>query len=129
MFGEVLVSLGGIAFIVALAWLLGRDRASPVFLTETAKAIAEDALCGFDSETAFVDAQRRAAIVDGTDGRLAVLKPHGDHWSVRVLTTAATASVTGDDLIVTPAEPMFGSLRLSLDAGTACMLAERIGKH
>lgn len=83
MLVDILISVGGIALLVALAWWLGRGRARPPLDPESAMAIAEQALVDFDAHHAVIDG--RAARVLDKAGRAAIVKPHGDHWTVRLV--------------------------------------------
>ena len=126
MLQQALISIVGIAFVVALAWLLFR-RADGSGLSEAeALAAAENGLSGFRSRRAICGRQARGALVLGADERIALLKPHGDHVSARLLGPAARARHEGDILIVETGETMFGPARLDLGEAAARDWLKRI---
>jgi len=124
---DTLISIGGVALTIAVAWWLGRGRARTALDAHQAMAVAEEALVGFEAERAFVDAGGRGALVAGRDGRAALLKAHGDHWTARVVPPGTHATRDGADLIVALPEVMFGAVRLSVGDGAAQDLAAKIG--
>lgn len=113
---QYVISLAGILLVVGLVWLLFRKPLAPV-APEEAIAAANDALPGFRGIEALSGRSGRGALVADTDGRIAIVQPHGDHFSVRLAEPGLRAEQDGDTLILRPAEPMFPVLRL--DAGEA----------
>lgn len=89
--------------------------------------IADETLNGFEGRTAAVGRQLRGALVEDETGRIAVLRPQGDHWSVRLLTHGAEVRQDGPILIVRPKETMFGEVRIDLGKDAA-IWAEKIGR-
>lgn len=81
------IQLGGsvvaILILAALAWALGLGREAMLGDEGEAKAAAEDMLSGFESDSAILGLDGRAAIVRGRDGSVAVLKRHGNKLAVR----------------------------------------------
>ena len=108
-----LVSVGGIALIVALVWLVFREGSPPLDRRE-AIARADHDLPGFSGEEALCGMSGGALVADA-GGRMALLKPHGDHLSVRLAGPGAAVVRQGTVLIVRTPERMFGTLRI--DAG------------
>jgi hypothetical protein len=107
----------GIITLVVLARALGFDADPLLGSRDEAAGLAHDALIGFAPADVAIDADARAALVSARDGRVALIRPHGDRWVVRVA-NGADASVTGDTLTVCIAEPAFTpvALRLGKDA-------------
>ena len=78
---DTLISVGGIALVVVLTWWLNRGRVRPVLDADAAIRIADAAIAGFAADTAVVDGD--SARVSGRDGSVVLIRPHGDHWTVR----------------------------------------------
>lgn len=114
----VWTSLFGIITIVLLARALGFARTPVLGDVAEARAIAAGALHDFRPAEAALDAGGRGALVAGADGRIALVRPLGDRWVVRVVNGAA-ATVTGDRLRLAPAEAMFPPAELRLGAEAA----------
>lgn len=121
----VWTSLFGIVTLVLLARALGFARTPQLADAAAAMRIAEDALHDLDAREAVLAADRRAALVMGHDGRVALVRPLGDRWVVRVVDGADTR-VTGDRLRLTLAEAMFPPAELQL---ASPMLAARWGER
>lgn len=111
----VWTSLFGIITLILLARALGFAKAP--LLTDAAEAqrIAADALHDFDAADAALARDRRGALVAGRDGRVALVRPFGDRWVVRVV-NGATAALNGDRLRIAPDEAMFPAVDLDLGA-------------
>ena len=106
-----------IAALVLLARWMGFNAQPRLTSAAQAGTIARDALTGFHADTVALAADARAALVAGRDGRVALVRPHGDCWIVRIANGAGVARV-GDTLTVAIDEPMFAPVRLQLaDAG------------
>ena len=118
----VWTSLFGIITIVLLARALGFTKTPVLADPAEASRIAADALHDFQPAQAAVAADGRGALVAGCDGRIAMVRPFGDRWVVRIVNGAA-AVVSGDTLRVTPAEPMFPPANLRLGAAAALWAA------
>jgi hypothetical protein len=121
MLTEIAVSLAGVSVTVLAAWALMRGLPRPRIDAVEAKRIAEAALAGFVAETTVVDAGERTALVLGTAG-IAVLKPVGDDWAVRLVPRSALRIDAGQVAVAT-GEPMFGEVRLSVDPDAVRALA------
>lgn len=106
-------SLFGIVTIVLLARALGFARAPMLADPAEAQRIAADALHDFRGCEAVLARDARSALVAGVDGRVALVRPFGDRWVVRIV-NGAGARVTGDTLHLEPAEPMFAPAELEL---------------
>ena len=114
MLAQTLISIGGIAVIVALAWFLfARAPREPLSEAE-AMAAAEHDLPRFRAVRAVCGKAARGALVKGADGRIALLKPHGDHFSARLIGSGAQARQDDEFLIVRLPEAMFAEARLDL---------------
>jgi hypothetical protein len=80
---QALISVGGIALTVAVAWLLGFRRAPVIASPDEAADIARHALPGFRPVATTLAPDGRGARVTGSDGRTATIAPLGDRWVVR----------------------------------------------
>lgn len=103
----------GIALLVVLARGLGFNAQPRLAGADEARTIAHDALVAFHAEQAVISADARAALVAGRDGRIALVRPHGDRWIVRVA-NGAHVTRRGSTLIVALDEPLFGPVQLDL---------------
>lgn len=114
----VWTSLIGIVTLVLLARALGFARAPRLADAAQARRIAGDALDDFDASDATLATDGRGALVAGHDGRIALVRPLGDRWVVRIV-NGATATADGDRLRLTLAEAMFAPIELDLGAAAA----------
>lgn len=114
----VWTSLFGIITLILLARALGFAKAPVLADVAQAQRIAADALHDFDAADAALARDRRGALVAGRDGRVALVRPFGDRWVVRVVNGAA-AMVNGDRLRIAPDEAMFPPADLDLGAVAA----------
>ena len=103
----------GIALLVLLARWLGFNTQPVLTGPDEARTIAHDALVAFHAEQAAIGADARAALVAGRDGRVALVRPHGDRWIVRVA-NGARVTRSGDTLTVALDEPLFAPVQLQL---------------
>ncbi|WP_310498178.1 hypothetical protein [Sandarakinorhabdus sp.] len=115
---QLSLSLAGIVFLMLLARWLGFDTDPRLSGPDEAARIAADAIAGFAPGDVAVAGDGRSALVAGSDGRVALLRPLGDRWVVRDVRGAA-ARVDGGRLHLALVEPMFApaDLDLGADAG------------
>jgi hypothetical protein len=121
----VWTSLFGIVTLILLARALGFAKAPVLADAAQARRIAADALLDFDAADAALARDGRGALVSGRDGRVALVRPFGDRWVVRVVNGAA-AVVTDDRLKIAPDEAMFPPVELELGT-TASAWATKLG--
>ena len=114
----VWTSLFGIITIVLLARALGFARTPVIADAAEAGRIAADALHDFRAAEAAVATDGRGALVASSDGRIALVRPFGDRWVVRIVNGAA-ATVSGNHLRIAPAEAMFPAANLLLGPAAA----------
>lgn len=107
----VWTSLFGILTLILLARALGFAGAPVLADTDDARRIAADALHDFEGVEVALAKGRTAALVAGRDGRVALVRPVGDRWVVRVV-NGAVARVAGDRLRIAPDEAMFPATEL-----------------
>jgi hypothetical protein len=108
-----IIPAGGIITLILLARALGFTVDPALASPDEAAGIARDALIGFAPADVALDADARGALVASRDGRVALVRPHGDRWVVRVA-NGAEAKVAGDTLTVRIAEPAFAPVALRL---------------
>lgn len=114
---KALQVLGSLLAILVLAWLarrmnLGGDPriGSP----EEARALAEEAVCGFDPQAIVVDRAGIGALVrDGAD-RVLLIRRHGSHFAAREVTSHAGVRLDGRFLSITTDDRRFGTITLDL---------------
>ena len=82
MIAQMLISVGGIALTVLVAWALGFRRNPVLADAAEAERIAAQTLHGFQPIAADLAPDQRKAVVHGADGRLAFIRPLGDRWVV-----------------------------------------------
>ncbi|PZN92047.1 MAG: hypothetical protein DCF31_18000 [Alphaproteobacteria bacterium] len=92
---------------------MGFARAPELADAGQAQRIAAEALHDFRPVEAALSGDRRGALVAATDGRVALVRPFGDRWVVRIVNGAA-ATVDGGTLRLQVAEAMFPPALLDL---------------
>ncbi len=115
-FGGSLLAIFAL-FALARALRLGGE---PGLADEDAvRAAANEVDDGFEATRISISRDGSAALARSDDGRIMVIKRHGNRFVGRVLTSAARVREEVDGLVVDPFEPRFGRVRLRLvDAGT-----------
>lgn len=111
----VWTSLFGIVTLLLLARALGFAKAPVLADAAEARRIAADALHGFRPVEAALAVDGRGALVAGGDGRVALVRPFGDKWVVRVVNGAAVQVKEGR-LRLPSTEFMFPAAVLDLGA-------------
>jgi hypothetical protein len=109
----VWTSLFGIVTLVLLARALGFAAAPTLADAAEAQRIAADAVDDFRPAEAVLAVDRRYALVAGADGRIALVRPLGDRWVVRIA-NGASACVNGGRLRIALAEAMFPAAEIDL---------------
>lgn len=109
----VWTSLFGIITLIFLAKALGFAKAPVLADAAQARKIAADALHGFDVAEVAVSLDGKGALVAGRDGRVALVRPFGDRWVVRIV-NGASAVVSDGRLRLKPEEAMFAPADLDL---------------
>ena len=110
-----LVQIGGsivaILVLAAIAW--GLKLGGGTIADEAqAKRDAEAILSGFEATRAVLAEDRKAAIVHGRDGSVALLKIHGSMVAGRRLSAPLDTRPSPEGLIVASGEKRFGSVLL-----------------
>jgi hypothetical protein len=103
--------------ILLLAWLcrkleLGRD----VRLQgeDHARALADEAICGFAPSELAIDRAGIGALLRDNQGRVMLLRRHGAHFAGRLLDSHAFARLDRNLLTIGTGENTFGAITLDL---------------
>lgn len=123
MEGQLLVfigSLAGVAMLVLAARWLRLGGEATLAGEEDARALADNAICGFTAQEVAMDARGHGALLGDRYGRILLLAPHGVHFSARLLDAGASARLDGSTLLIETGEASFPIVRLDLGdaAGT-----------
>lgn len=114
---KVLQLLGSLLAILVLTWLarrmgLGGDPRIQSF--DEARALAEDAICGFETRDIVVDRAGIGALARDTLGRVLLIRQHGSHFATRQLTSHAGVRLDGRFLTIATDDRHFGTVTLDL---------------
>jgi len=110
----LIASLAAILALSGLVWLLqlGGNRIGDV---ADAARIAEEQIAGFRSGPVLMSGDGEAALVEGTDGRIVILKRHGAHCAGRVLARPLRAHRCDKEWRIETGDPRFGHVALALE--------------
>ena len=103
--------------IFALGWLarilqLGGD---PRIADEAhARALADDAVCGFNARAVVLDRARVGALVRDARDRVMLIRQHGSNFAAREITSYAGIRLDGRFLTITTQDKRFGTVTLDL---------------
>lgn len=113
----VLQAVGSLLAILLLWWVsrwldLGGDvRIRDV---DHARALAEEAVCGFDPVDIALDRARIGALARDALGRVLLIRRHGSHFAARMLSSHAGVRLDRQYLTVATGERRFGAVTLDL---------------
>lgn len=113
---QLAASLVAILVLAGIAWKLGLGGDARLRDPEAAKALAEDALCGFAAAEVGLDRAGVAALLRDGQDRVMLLRRHGAHWAARLLDSHVHARLDRNFLTVATGERSFGSVTLDLGA-------------
>ncbi|NVE95124.1 hypothetical protein [Altererythrobacter lutimaris] len=126
---ETLQFAGSLVAILILAWLvkrLGLGRNPTLADDDHAKTVAAEVHDGFVAESVARDEKGEGALLRDARGRTMVLKPHGVHFAGRILTSSASATLSGSSLQIMSGEKRFGDVYLTIE--DAAYWAEAINR-
>lgn len=116
---NVLVQAGvSLAAISGVAWLVKKMKlgVEPRILDEAhALRLAEEAEAGFDGTEVARDRGGYSAIVANGDGRMMLIRAHGNHFAARSIDSRVMMRLDKQFLILTVPERSFGPVALKLD--------------
>ena len=108
---------GSLVAIVALAWLarrLGLGGDLRIADEDHARALADEAICGFDPVDIAIDRAGMGALLRDARGRVLLLRRHGTHFASRLLDSYAHARLDRNFLTLATTDTRFGSVTLDL---------------
>jgi hypothetical protein len=114
---KVLQLLGSLVAILVLAWLarrMGLGGDPRIHGVDEARALAEDAICGFDPQDVVVDRAGIGALARDTSGRVLLIRQHGSHFAARQLANHAGVRLDGRFLTIATDDKRFGKVTLDL---------------
>ncbi|QYU70195.1 hypothetical protein J4558_08785 [Leptolyngbya sp. 15MV] len=108
---------GSLVAILVLAWLahrLGLGEGSRIASDDEARALADEALCGFDARDVAIDREGAGALLRDAQGRVLLLRRHGARHAARLLDASTSVHIDGPRLTLATADRRFGSVTLDL---------------
>jgi len=126
MTGQIVQFGGSLAAILMLAWIalklgLGGDRR--IADEDDLRALAEEALYGFDPVDIAIGRTGLNALARDADGRVMVLRRHGAHFAGRILDGASRVHREGTTLAVDTGDRRFGLVTIDLGDDAAAWAA------
>ena len=108
---------GSLIAILALAWLaqrLGLGGDPRIRDDAQARALAEEAICGFEPVDIAIDRAGMGALLRDARGRVLLIRRHGTHFAARPLDSYAHVRLDREFLTLATADRRFGSVTLDL---------------
>jgi hypothetical protein len=124
--GKIIQFAASLAAILVLAWIaarlgLGGDRR--IRDEAELRALADEALHGFDPVELAIDRAGLAALARDRDGRVMLLRRHGSHFAARLLDDHARVRLDRQFLVVGTSDRRFGEIALDLGDAAAAWAA------
>lgn len=114
---------GSLVAILFLAWLalrLGLGGDARIRSEDEARALADEAIDGFDAVEVAVDRAGMGALCRNAAGQVMLLRRHGSHFAARLIDSHAHARLDRGFLTLATADRRFGSVTFDLgDAAPA----------
>lgn len=110
--GGSLIAILALYFVARALKLGGKPRLADEAQVQACAGEVEE---GFDAQRVSIARDGAAALARDADGRIMVIKRHGNRFAGRVLTSSAAVREEVDGLVVDTAEARFGAVRLSID--------------
>jgi hypothetical protein len=107
-------SLVAVFFVAWLVGKLGLGADPRIADAEHAIRLAEEAEAGFRGTDVARDRAGFAAIVRNAEGRMMLVRAHGNHFAARPVDRQMMARLDKDFLTLTPPERTFGAVTLQL---------------
>lgn len=101
-----------LVFVVVRALGMGSDVR--IADEAEARALAEEARCGFDPVDVALDRARIGALLRNSAGEVMLIRRHGARFAARVLSSHAGARLDRGFLTLSTEDPHFGSITLDL---------------
>lgn len=124
--GLVIQLAGSLIAILVLAWIahrlkLGGD--ARIRSEDEARALADEALHGFEPVDIAIDKAGMGALCRDAEGRVMLLRRHGSHWASRLLDSHAHARLDRTFLTLATSDRRFGSVTFDLGEKAAIWAA------
>lgn len=128
---QVAGSLVAILALAGIAWKLGLGGDTRLRDADTARRLADEALCGFEPLEIAIDRAGIGALLRDGEGRVMLLRRHGASWAARLLDSHAHTRLDRQFLTVATAEKSFGAVTLDLGADAQAWAASlrRLGER
>jgi hypothetical protein len=107
-------SLIAVLLVFVLVRALGMGSDVRIADETEARALAEEARCGFDPVEVAIDRARIGALLRNSRGEVMLIRRHGARFAARVLSTHAGARLDRGFLTLSTDDPHFGSITLDL---------------
>lgn len=107
-------SLVSVLLVFLLVRALGLGHDVRIADETEARALAEQARCGFDPVDVALDRARIGALLRNAAGEVMLIRRHGARFAARVLTSHAGARLDRGFLTLSSEDPHFGSVTLDL---------------
>ena len=111
-FGGSLIAILALFFVARALRLGGKPQLEDESQVQACAGEVED---GFDAQRVSISRDGAAALARDADGRIMVIKRHGNRFAGRILTRSAKVREEVDGLIVDAGEVRFGPVRLSIE--------------
>lgn len=111
---QALGSLIAVLLVFALVRALGMGSDVRIADEAEARALAEEARCGFDPVEVALDRARIGALLRNSKGEVMLIRRHGARFAARVLSSHAGARLDRGFLTLSTEDPHFGSITLDL---------------
>jgi hypothetical protein len=108
---------GSLIAILALAWIahrLGLGGDARVRSEDEVRALADEAIHGFEPVDIVLDRAGMGALCRDGVGRVLLLRRHGSHWASRLLDSHAHTRLDQGFLTLATADRRFGSVTFDL---------------
>ncbi len=116
--GSLAIQLAGsLVAILVLAWLAHRLRLggdARIRSEEEARALADEALHGFEPVEIAIDKAGMGALCRDAAGRVLLLRRHGSHFASRLLDSHAHTRLDRSFLTLATSDRSFGSITFDL---------------
>lgn len=111
---QAAASLVAVLLVFALVRQLALGSDVQIADEAEARALAEQARCGFDPVDVALDRARIGALLRNSAGEVMLIRRHGARFAARVLSSHAGARLDRGFLTLSTEDPHFGSITLDL---------------
>lgn len=111
---QAIGSLIAVLLVFAVVRALGMGSDVRIADEAEARALAEEARCGFDPVDVALDRARIGALLRNSAGEVMLIRRHGARFAARVLSSHAGARLDRGFLTLSTEDPHFGSITLDL---------------